>query len=630
VATNAVIERRGPRVLFVTNEGFTDVPFIGRMDKQWLYDLHWSRPKPLVRRRDCLGVAGRVASDGSEVEPLHSDSLTGLLEQLVGAAGEGDAVAVAVCLLFAYVDNQHEVAVAESIRGSLPGVPVSVSHEVSPLWREYERASTTIADAFVKPVVDGYVTGVGDVLEQQAGVNDWNLMASNGGYLSSAAARGRPAQLLLSGLAGGAISAAHFARMAGHDAVFSLDMGGTSCDIGLILEGAQRYATEFELGFGLPVSLPSVAVRTVGAGGGSVAWVDRGGMLHVGPRSAGALPGPAAYAQGGEEATVTDADLVLGRLDPDYFLGGDVPLSLSRATEAVSRVGAEVGLGVRAAALAIAEIADENMANAIRLIAVERGLDIRELALMAFGGAGPGHARGVAERLEMDTVLIPPHPGLCSALGVAIAQARVDRMRTVSARSGTSEAGRLAYAERELRAQAMADLRGSVGGDDEAAVIRTGSLRYAGQNYELQVPIAGGELDEGGWETLIDDFRSEHERQYGFSLPDEPVELIDLRATAYLVSDSGSGPTLPDAADGPTGAGGPAQPDRPCHPRAVWFGPEPVADCPILTRSSLHPGSSLRGPAVIQEPDSTTLVWPGDTVAALDGGVLELRLGRRS
>jgi N-methylhydantoinase A len=496
----------------------------------------------------------------------------------------------------------------------LPDVPVSVSHEVSPLWREYERASTTIADAFVKPVVDSYVSGVGEVLEDQAGAEHWNMLASNGGYLSSDQARRRPAQLLLSGLAGGAIGAAFYARAAGYDAVFPLDMGGTSCDIGVVLGGTQQYASEFDLAFGLPVSIPCVAVRTIGAGGGSVAWVDRGGLLHVGPRSAGAEPGPAAYGHGGTEPTVTDANLVLGRLDPDYFLGGSVALHPELAEEAVARVGGEIGLDAIAAALALTRTADENMANAIRLIAVEQGLDPRELALIAFGGAGPLHARAVAERLGITTVLVPPHPGLCSAFGAAITEARVDRVQTTFLRSETIDVPRLAAVHRRLVDVTVAELRRSVE-VNEPALVCTVAMRYSGQNYELEVPVPEASIDEAAWLALVDRFAAQHEQQYGFSLTDEPVELVNLRVTALRPE-----PATASAAHAAAAEGAPRS-------RPVWFDAGSPVECSILRRDSLAAGAVVHGPAIIEEPDSTTVVFPDDRAEVEPHGTLVITVG---
>jgi N-methylhydantoinase A len=613
VATNAVLERRGPTVVFVTNAGFEDVPFIARLDKERLYDLHWEKPKPLVRRRDCVGVGGRIDHLGEVVEPLSEEALGRLLERLQAQrqAGDGDAV-VAISYLFSYLNPEHERATASAVQRALPGTTISVSHEVSPVWREYERATTTIADAFVKPVIEHYVDRVGALVEGDTGVDRWNLLASNGGYLRADQARGRPAQLLLSGLAGGVIGARFFAAAAGRPSVFSLDMGGTSCDIGLVLDGREEYASEFQVAWGVPVTMPCVAVSTIGAGGGSIAWIDRGGLLHVGPRSAGAQPGPVAYGLGGSEPTLTDANLTLGRLDPDYFLGGAMPLSLEAARAAFGALGAALGLTAAAAAEAAVRTADENMANAIRLIAVERGLDPRDFALIAFGGAGPLHARAVAERLDIPVVLIPPHPGLCSALGAAIAQARVDRVQTVYARSDAVDLGALAAAEERLREATIAELRRNVD-VAEPVVRRSADLRYAGQNYELEVALPDGDL-AAAWSTLLERFAADHERQYGFSLPGEPVELINLRITAFR-------------ADLPVSLGTGPHEESASATREVWFDADRPVECAIHRRESLRPGDELEGPAVIEEADATTLAFPGDRLVVHDSGVVVLTVG---
>jgi N-methylhydantoinase A len=610
VATNAVIERRGARVVFVTNEGFTDVPFIGRIDKERLYDLHWEKPKPLVARRDCIGLAGRRDRHGNSVVALDRHELDRLVAQLSAEEGE---FAIAVSCLFSYMQPDDERQIADTLRRAFPGAAVSVSHEVSPVWREHERASTTIADAFIKPIVAAYVDGVGDVVQEQAGVESWNVLSSNGGHLRAESARERPVQLLLSGLAGGVVGARYFAGRAGYASVFSLDMGGTSCDIGLVLDGEQQYASEFQVSWGIPVSVPCVAVTTIGAGGGSICWLDKGGFLHVGPQSAGAEPGPVAYGKGGTEPTTTDANLVLGRLDPGYFLGGRMEIDAAAARHAFDELGAALGFTREAAALAAVRTADENMANAIRLVAVERGLDPREFALIAFGGAGPLHARAVADRLDMTTVLVPPHPGLCSAFGAVIAQPRVDRVQTYYARSDNVDAEALAAAERSLRADAIRELRRNID-VAEPLLDRAAAMRYSGQNYELEVPLPPGELDDGGWQELLRRFEVEHERQYGFALPAETVELVNLRVTAMRAEE------LPDAVVPPPSADEPEQ-------RAVWFAASGPVDCTVLRRETLAPGVELAGPLVIEEADSTTLVHPGDTLRVDAGGVLVLTVG---
>jgi len=612
VATNAVIQRQGPRVLLITNDGFTDVPFIARLDKERLYDLNWSRPRPLVLRRDSVGVRGRIDHQGREVEPLDHCSLEAIQAWLLTQAGEEPPV-VAICCLFSYLRANHEQAIAEFVRSVRPDAVISLSHEVSPVWREYERASTTITDAFIKPVVDQYVDGVGAELRQRVRAGEWNLLASNGGYLRAEEASRRPVRLLLSGLAGGVIGASFFARAAGHPSVFTLDMGGTSCDIGVILDGEQQYAQQFRVAWGVPVSLPCVAVDTIGAGGGSIIWRDKGGLLRVGPQSAGAEPGPVAYGQGGTQPTLTDANLALGRLDPGYFLGGAMQVDAEASLRVLGELGTGLGLSASELALAAVRTADENMANAVRLIAVDRGLDQRDFALVAFGGAGPLHARMVAERLDIGTVLIPPHPGLCSAFGAAIAQARVDRVRSYYFRSDQPYRPQLADVEREVVDDAVRELRRSVE-VSEPHVIRSAALRYSGQNYELEVRLPDRDLDGEGWQELLRRFEAEHERQYGFALPGEAVELIHLRATAMREEKP------PRLWSFPAVGGEPGY-------RPVWFGDDGPENCAVYRREQIPAGLELAGPAIVEDADSTTVVFAGDTFRADESGVLILKLG---
>jgi N-methylhydantoinase A len=613
IATNSLIQRNGPTVLYVTNLDFEDVPFIGRLDKERLYDLHWEKPKPLVLRRNCIGVAGRIGHRGRVFEELGERDLDALRDELA-ARHDGEPTVVAICLLFSYLDPSHERAVAAAAREALPAAPVSASHEVSPVWREYERASTTIADAYVKPAIEGYVDRVGTVVRERLGLEHWNFLGSNGGYLSAAEGRSRPAQLLISGLAGGVVGARFFAEAAGFRSVFSLDMGGTSCDLGLVLDGHEQYAGEFDLAFGIPVTIPCVAVRTIGAGGGSIAWVDKGGLLRVGPQSAGAQPGPAAYGQGGDSPTLTDANLTLGRLNPGYFLGGAMALDAEAAAEALARVGASIDMSAEALALAAVRTADENMANEIRLIAVERGLDPRELALIAFGGAGPLHARAVAERLGMRTVVVPPNPGLCSAFGCAITEARVDRVQTFYSRSDSADPADVAAAARRLAERAVEDLRRSVPAD-EPVVRRSADMRYAGQNYELETRLPDGDLAER-FGDLLDSFEREHERQYGFRLEGEPIELVNLRVTALQ-------PEPPPSVAAPAGAAAAEAVDV----RPVWFEADGPVDCRIFRRAGLASGTRLEGPAIVEEIDSTTLAFPGDRLEVHPGGSLVLSIG---
>jgi N-methylhydantoinase A len=611
VATNAILERRGPLMIYITNRGFEDIPFIGRLDKARIYDLHWQKPKPLVRRRHCIGISGRLDPHGREILPLDAADLEALRQTLTQFAGAD--VAVAVCCLFSYLDGRHERRAADVAAAALPQAEISVSHQVSPLWREYERSSTTLADAFIKPVLRRYVRGLGQVIGDRLSARRWNLLASNGGYLRADEVERRPAQLLLSGLAGGVIGGRYYASLVGARHAFTLDIGGTSTDIGLILDGDQQYAAEFDIDFGIPVTIPCVAVRTIGAGGGSIAWIDKGGLLHVGPESAGAEPGPAAYGRGGTQPTVTDANLVLGRLNADFFLGGAMKLDLAAARHVLTRLGRALALSAEATALAVIRTVDENMANAIRLIAVERGIDAREFAVIAFGGAGPLHGRAVAERLGISTVIVPPHPGLCSAFGAAIAEARIDRVQTVFADSAHADVAAIAATLARLRQHTLDELRHSV--DVDLPDIRSSAdLRYAGQNYELEVPLPD-ELDPASWQGLLQRFAEAHASRYGFSLPGEPVELINLRVTALK-------PEPPrDVIDlGHIDA-------RPRAARAVWFQAGAQLACPILHRAALLSGGQVAGPAIIEETDSTTLVHPGDRLDIVTAGILRLSVG---
>src|SRR5262245_18880688 len=335
IGINAVLTRRGARVLYLTTEGFEDIPYIQRINRKHHYDFHWRKPTPLVRRRDCLAVRERLDEQGGVLVELDEQALE---ETLSAVDLDGDAAAVAVCLLFSYLNPEHERRVRDAIHARHPELPVSLSNEVAPIWREYERGTTVTVDAFTKPLFANYVDGVSEALADAGVHGTWSLLKSNGGRAQAAEARARPAHLLLSGIAGGGIGGAYVARAAGVDKALALDMGGTSCDICLVVDGEPLYSSDFELEFGFPVSVPSVSTRTIGAGGGSIGWVDPGGFLQVGPQSAGASPGPACYGQGGEEATITDANLVLGRLDEAFFLGGRMPLDLELARKALARL----------------------------------------------------------------------------------------------------------------------------------------------------------------------------------------------------------------------------------------------------------------------------------------------------
>ncbi|MBM3678533.1 MAG: hydantoinase/oxoprolinase family protein, partial [Actinobacteria bacterium] len=530
VGTNALLERRGARVAYVTTEGFEDIPFIGRGNRRHHYDLHWRKPLPFIERWQTVGVRERIDHRGNPVQPLTEAACADVVERLGALVQREGIEAVAVNLLHAYASSAHELLLAEALSARLPGVPVSLSHEVAPVWREFERGLTTIADAYLRPVLETFVRALDTRLRDSGFRGSLALLRSNGGTQLAERAARAPIQLSLSGLAGGVLAGKRFGLADGPDLI-TFDMGGTSCDIGVVSAGEHRYAESYEPEFGLPLVFPGIEVTTIGAGGGSVAWLDRGGFLRVGPRSAGAAPGPACYGRGGVEPTVTDANLLLGRLDPETILGGDLRLDSDAAERAVGGLAAALGTGVMEAARAIVAIADENMASAIRVRTVEAGIDPRGYRLVAFGGAGPLHASAVARRLGIGRVIVPPHPGLCSAFGALTADLRSDQLQTVSTRSDLAAPAVLGAIVARLRTAAVEELRAEGFAGDPLLSTRV-SLRYLGQNYEHEVELDAGRLTARTLREAFARFQRLHESFYGYRLAGQVVEIVRLAVTA--------------------------------------------------------------------------------------------------
>ena len=611
IATNCLLERTGQRTLYLTTAGFEDVPFIQRIDRKSLFDLQWQKSVPYVQRRDCLGVVERVAQDGSVRVPLEDAEIGRLVAEVrTRAAGDG-GVAVAINLLFAFIRPDHEQRLAASLRDALPDVAVSCSHEVAPIWREYERGNTVIVDAYLRRLTGRFAERLDEGLAEAGLRCPRFLIKSNGGQIPLAQASRQAVGFVLSGLAGGLIAGRHFAVEAGCSDVITLDMGGTSADVGVVVDGTIRAASQFELEWGLPIAIPVVDLTTIGAGGSSIARFDQGGLLEVGPQSAGADPGPAAYGRGGTAATVTDANLVLGRLDPGYFLGGAVPLDVELARGAMASVAERLGCDVETAAHAVVDVACENMANAIRLLCADRGLDYRRFHLMAFGGAGPLHAGALARRIGIVRVLVPPSPGVASAFGAQAADLRVDRRLTRVLRSDTATEAELRGASSRIAAEALAELHGEGGDALDPALVVTASARYLGQNFEQDVGVpldAAGDLVA----ILVERFHRQHEAVYGYRLEDAVVEVVHLTATALDRRAPTPAVTLaPGAAEAIT-------------VRPVSFEAGSWVETPIYRRAELGAGSRVVGPAVVEEVDSTTIVFPGQVAATHGSGSLFL------
>jgi N-methylhydantoinase A len=609
IGINAVLTRRGARVLYLTTEGFEDIPYIQRINRKHHYDFHWRKPTPLVRRPDCLGVRERLDEQGGVLVGLDEQALEKTLD---GIDLDGDSAAVAVCLLFSYLNPEHERRVRDAIHARHPAVPVSLSHEVAPIWREYERGTTVTVDAFTKPLFARYVDGVSEALAEAGVSGTWSLLKSNGGRALAAEARSRPAHLLLSGIAGGGIGGAYVARAAGVESAIAFDMGGTSCDVCLIADGEPLYSSDFELEFGFPVSVPSVSTRTIGAGGGSIGWVDPGGFLQVGPQSAGASPGPACYGQGGDDATITDANLALGRLDPAFFLGGRMPVDPALAWSALGRLGERLGRGEVETASAMVRVCNENMANAIRILTVEQGLDPRDHTLVAFGGAGPTHGCEIADSLGIRHVLVPPAPGLCSAFGALAAGVRIDAVRSVYLTDVATSAAEVAGIFAELEQQAQADFAAQ-GLGEQPTVRRLAAMRYQGQNYEQEVPFPEGDLDEQVLKDAYGEYGRLYDAFYGYRLDGIPIELVRLAVVAAGEAPSfGTLPGVPDAAADES------------QERDVFFPATGYVSARIVRRDGLTSGDTVSGPAVVEFMDSTTVVPPGWTLETRAAGILEV------
>jgi 5-oxoprolinase (ATP-hydrolysing) len=585
VATNALLERRGGRTALVTTRGFRDVIEIGRQDRPALYDLTRDRPSPLVSRADRFTLAERCGPDGVLV-PLEESQVREVARELAAVDG---LAGVAVCLLFSFAWPEHERRVAAILREQLPGVLVVGSSEVLPQLREYERFATTVADAYLAPKLASYLTRLSD----RAGAAGFPLplvMQSSGGVTDLGAAASRAAACVLSGPAAGVVGAAYVAGLSGEDDVLTFDMGGTSTDVAAVLGGQVTMTTSSLVG-GVPIMLPSVDVHSVSAGGGSIAWVDSGGALRVGPTSAGADPGPACYGRGGQAPTVTDADLVLGHLADGAVFGGRVRLSLAGAEQALRALGERLGMTALEAADGVVKVADAQMAKALRVVSVERGLDPRGLALVAFGGAGGMHACALAEDLGCPRVLVPLAGGVLSALGLAVGDLRRDYVLPVIGRL-TEIALDPAYDA--MTQQAAVDLPGG-------QHARYADCRYAGQSHELTVPCAtdpvrsNGATDVAGLRAA---FESLHARRYGYHLPDEEIEVVAARLVA----------TVPGRRPGLSAP--PADRDarssrRPVLLDGAW------TDVQVVPRAGLGPGEELDGPCVVEFAEATCLVRPG-------------------
>jgi N-methylhydantoinase A len=599
VATNALIQHRGARTGLITTDGFRDLLEIGRQKRPDLYDLQADKPPVLVPRDLRIEVPERVRHDGSVEVPLDEAAFRAAV-RILRAAG---VQAVAVCFLYSFVRPAHEEAALRILTEEFPAAFACVSHQVAPEFREYERMSTAVVNAYLGPVMQRYIERLGDRLIGLGVRAVPHLTQSNGGVIGFAQAARLPVRTVLSGPSTGVIGAAEVGRLAGYSDLITFDMGGTSTDVALLAGGACKLASEAVV-HGYPIKAPMLDIHTVGAGGGSIAFIDSGGLLKVGPRSAGADPGPVCYGRGNTEPTVTDANVVLQTLNPAFLLGGRMPVRQDLARDAIGRLAATLGMGVMETAQGIVSVVTANMARAIRVISVQRGHDPRDYTLVAFGGAGPLHAARLARELDISRILVPRNPGILCAMGLLLTDLRADfsatllRTLSVAALPDTAAAFRALAA----RAEAWFDTEGIA--PDARRIGRTVDMRYLGQNYELAIPLPDGEIDAATLDTLAERFAAAHARMYGFVADGDPVQLVTFRVEASGVVRKAT--FVPEADCGPDASA--AIVGR----RDVWV-PEAggFVSCAVYDRDGLHAGNRILGPAVIEQMDATTWLLPG-------------------
>lgn len=614
LVTNALIERKGARTALLATRGFRDVLELGRQQMYDIYDLFAPMPEPLIPRPLRFEVDERVDALGDVVRRLAPDTVA----SVVDAIREAGIEAVAISLLHSYVNSDHERVLAEALAEQLPDVSVSASSAIAPIAGEFERTSTVAADAFTKPSVRRYLTSLAAALHASGVEAPLQMTLSSGEIASLQTALDYPIRLLESGPAAGAMAAAFFGRLCGYDDVLSLDMGGTTAKACVIEHGAPEMAQLLEIarerrfmkGSGLPVVAPVVDLIEIGAGGGSIARRDELGLLKVGPDSAGADPGPACYGLGGTLPTVSDANLILGYLNPDYFLGGDIALDAERARNAVGALASEIGLSIEDTAWGIHRVVNENMAAAARVHIIERNRDPRSLATIAFGGAGPAHAVAVARSLGSPTVIFPPGAGVASALGSLVAPLAFTTGRTRMTRLDSADWDAISSLYADLEREAVRELVQAGIGADQIQFRRWAEMRALGQYHDITVPLDGLELASTAFNGMTDAFQSAYRARYGRVLDGLPIEVLHWRLTA-------TGPASPvdlrPGAEGATDASTAIKGARlACFPAGDGRAGASFRDTPVYDRERLAPGMVFAGPAIIEEREATAVLWPGD------------------
>lgn len=599
-AINALIERKFPEPAFLTTDGFRDLVELGRAHREHIYDPYQQKPAPLCRRRNRFGIPGRVGPDGAVTRELDEDAV----REVAGRIRERGIVNVAVGYLNSYADPVHEVRTREILEQEIPGAMVAISADI-PKFRELGRFTTAIVRAALLPVMGDYFNRLESRLDQNGFEGALCVIKSNGGIVRASAAKERPEELIESGPAGGVAAASLLTERTGRSRLVTTDMGGTSFDVCLVEDGQGLIRDDYEIEWDMPIIAPMLDIRSIGAGGGSIAWIDEGGSLRVGPRSAGSVPGPACYGLGGTEPTITDANLVLGRLDPS--LGGKIELDLEAARRAVSTVAEPLGLDPLRCAEGIIRIGTESMASAIKMISVDRGRDPRDYSIVTFGGAGAMHTAAIAMALGIREVIVPPFAGVASAFGATAMDFRLDTDRTWYSDCADVDPGRLEDEYRELEAETRERLVGHGAAEGSIELSRTAGMRYVGQSYEVETEVPAGTLDEAALTKLVENFHDAHQLEHGVRSDDFEVAVVNLRVTGIgrvAKPEPGSAAPAGDAEAAET------------HSRPVYFDGEWV-ETPVFPAAAVPGLGTFAGPAVIQY-DETTLILPPGSEGSVD------------
>jgi N-methylhydantoinase A len=619
VIINALTERKGVKTGLITTKGFRDVLEITRANRPDLYNLYYTKPKPFVPRYLRREVAERVNYKGEVLTPLNSDDVYREVEILRAEGVE----AIAVCFIHSYANPRHEIECGEIIRYVAPDIPITLSHQITQEWREYERTSTAVLNSYVHPIAHAYLDNLqGNLVEMGMDSQVLHVMQSNGGSATFEMGKAAPINLVESGPVAGIIGAAYIGEQIGESNVIGLDIGGTTAKTSLVENGAPRITTEYRIEHrrdyaGYPILAPTIDIVEIGAGGGSIAWIDKAGALRVGPVSAGADPGPACYGWGGDQPTVTDANVLAGRINPDYFLGGEIPLDVRKAEAAMRPIAEAFKVSIEEAAMGVIRIADANMINALKLVSVRRGYDPRDFVLVAFGGGGAMHAGALMRELRVKKVIIPTEPAVFSAWGMLMTDLRRDYIRTQIVRTDQVAPEHLDAIYTEMEAQARQDLAAEHVAKGEMEIQRFADMRYKGQEHTVKVPLPAGRITDRVIPGINERFHALHEQSYTFRL-DTPVELVNYHVTALgrvkkpeIIKLNGGRGTLDEARKGT---------------RQVNFDELGFQVAAIYERSLLPVGVAIKGPAVVEEPASTTVVFPDQQLTIDEYGFLHIEM----